>query len=107
VSAIDFPNNPTVGQVFTAPNGTQYTWDGAVWKASGPSGGGGATAFYHHVQATAATTWAITHNLSFYPNVTAVDSTGREITPGDVSYLNTASVTLTFSAAVGGDAYLS
>jgi Repeat of unknown function (DUF5907) len=62
---------------------------------------------YRHVQATAATTWSITHNLSFRPNVAAVDSTGREIVPGAVDYPSAAAVTLTFSAAVGGEAYLS
>ena len=62
---------------------------------------------YRHVQATAATTWSIPHNLSFRPNVAAVDSTGREIVPGAVDYASATTVTLTFSAAVGGEAYLS
>jgi hypothetical protein len=62
---------------------------------------------YRHVQATAGTVWSITHNLSFRPNVAAVDSTGREIVPGAVDYPNATAVTLTFSAAVGGEAYLS
>jgi hypothetical protein len=39
--------------------------------------------------------------------VSAVDSTGREIVPGAVDYLSATAVTLTFSAAVGGEAYLS
>jgi len=58
------------------------------------------------VQATAATIWSIVHNLPFRPNVSAVDSTGREILPGDVDYPDGSSVVLTFSAAVGGEAYL-
>jgi hypothetical protein len=62
---------------------------------------------YRHVQATAATIWSITHNLSFRPNVAAVDSTGREIVPGAVDYPSATAVTLSFSAAVGGEAYLS
>jgi len=62
---------------------------------------------YRHVQATAATTWSITHNLSFRPNVAAVDSTGREIWPGATDYTSATTVQLTFSAAVGGEAYLS
>jgi hypothetical protein len=70
-----------------------------------PAGPG--TLAYQHVQATAATTWTITHNLSFRPNVTAVDSTGRAIVPGAVDYPSATAVTLTFSAAVGGAAYLS
>jgi len=33
---IDFPNNPTVNQTFTASTGVTYTWDGAVWMVAGP-----------------------------------------------------------------------
>jgi hypothetical protein len=62
---------------------------------------------YRHVQSTAATTWSITHNLAFRPNVSVVDSTGREMWPGAVDYPSATAVTLTFSAAVGGEAYLS
>src|SRR5215813_194517 len=62
---------------------------------------------YRHVQASAATTWTIPHNLSFRPNVAVVDSTGREIWPGATDYPSATSVTLTFSAAVAGEAYLS
>jgi len=61
---------------------------------------------YRHVQASAATVWSITHGLSFRPNVAAVDSTGREVIPGQVDYLSDTSVQLTFSSALGGEAYL-
>lgn len=35
--AINFPNSPTNGQVFTDPNGTNWTYDSAVnsWTAEG------------------------------------------------------------------------
>jgi len=62
---------------------------------------------YRHVQSSASTTWAITHNLSFRPNVAAIDSTGREIWPGATDYPSATTVQLTFSAAVAGEAYLS
>lgn len=62
---------------------------------------------YVYTQATAATLWAITHNLGYYPNVSVVDSTGTQIFPGDVKYPTIATVQLDFSAAVGGSAYLS
>ena len=77
--------------------------------AQGPQGPAGdpGTGAYRHVQATAATVWTITHGLAFRPNTTAVDSTGREIIPGAVDYPSATSVTLTFSSAVGGEAYLS
>src|SRR5262252_619249 len=34
MAAPDFPANPTVGQVYTAPSGNVYTWDGAVWTTT-------------------------------------------------------------------------
>ncbi|HSY76606.1 MAG TPA: hypothetical protein VK890_07105 [Bacteroidia bacterium] len=37
---IDFPATPAVGDIFTAPSGAQYQWDGTVWTNFG--GGGGA-----------------------------------------------------------------
>lgn len=61
---------------------------------------------YRHIQTTAATVWSIVHNLPFRPNVSVVDSTGSEIWPGDTRYLSSTTVQLTFSAAVGGEAYL-
>jgi hypothetical protein len=73
----------------------------------GPAGGDPGAVSYRHVQATPATVWSITHGLAFRPNVSAVDSTGREIWPGTVDYPSDTTVTLTFSAAVAGDAYLS
>jgi hypothetical protein len=32
MSAIDFPNSPTVNQEFTA-NGRTWIWDGSVWNS--------------------------------------------------------------------------
>lgn len=37
-----FPPNPTIGDVFDAPNGVSYEWDGVVWMVVG----GGATGNY-------------------------------------------------------------
>lgn len=31
--ALDFPNTPTLNQVFTAPNGAMWMWDGVKWTA--------------------------------------------------------------------------
>jgi len=47
MAALDFPNSPTNGQTFAAPNGATYQWDGVVWAfvpvgstpPSGPAGG--------------------------------------------------------------------
>jgi|SRR5215475_4244515 len=37
MAILDFPNNPTVGQIYNGTNGVTYTWDGTVWTV--PLGG--------------------------------------------------------------------
>lgn len=61
---------------------------------------------YIHTQGVASSSWTITHNLGFHPNVTVVDSAGN-IVEGELSYTNTASLTATFSTPFSGTAYLS
>jgi hypothetical protein len=58
-----------------------------------------------HDQASAAATWTVTHTLGGRPSVTVVDSTGTVVV-GDVSYNSDTQVTITFSAAFSGSAYL-
>ena len=105
------PASPAVGALWwrSDPDGRLFVWydDGSSqqWVPATPTGV--PALGYRHVQASAATTWSITHGLSFRPNVAAIDSTGQEIWPGAVSYPSDTTVQLTFSAAVGGEAYLS
>lgn len=61
---------------------------------------------YVHTQASAATTWTISHNMQFYPNVTVVDS-GENYVVGDVQYVNSNSLIVTFTHSFAGKAYLS
>lgn len=56
-------------------------------------------------QATAASTWTINHFTGKYPSITTVDNTGTVII-GTVKYLNNNQITVTFSSAVTGSAYL-
>lgn len=56
-------------------------------------------------QVAAVSTWNITHNLDKYPSVSVVDS-GNNLVVGDVEYINTNELTLTFNAAFSGKAYL-
>jgi hypothetical protein len=35
MSALDFPNSPTLNQQYAAPNGVTYQWDGAAWIVTG------------------------------------------------------------------------
>lgn len=59
-----------------------------------------------YTQNTPSATWTISHNLTFHPNVTVVDS-GGSVVEGEISYPNPATVLLTFAAAFSGTAYLS
>lgn len=61
---------------------------------------------YTHSQDIPSTTWNITHSLGFYPGVTVVDS-ANSVVEGGVQYIDENSLTLSFSAAFGGKAYLS
>ena len=40
MAAIQFPNNPNTGDLFTASNGIRYTYDGEKWKTLGSSTAG-------------------------------------------------------------------
>jgi len=61
---------------------------------------------YEHMQGSANTSWTITHNLGFKPNVTVIDSAGN-IVEGEIAYTNTNSLTVSFQSAFSGTAYLS
>jgi len=39
MAAPDFPASPSVGQIYTAPNGVAYSWDGTVWTNSAAAPG--------------------------------------------------------------------
>lgn len=60
---------------------------------------------YVHTQALSAATWTIHHNLAKNPSIVVVDSSGNTVL-GDVEYVDTNTVTLSFSGAFEGKAYL-
>lgn len=60
---------------------------------------------YVHEQSTSSATWVINHNLGKYPSITIIDSDGSEVF-GEIEYVDTNNVTLTFSDAFTGKAYL-
>lgn len=72
----------------------------------GPPGSGLGDLSFIHVQGTSSAVWVINHPLTFHPNVTVVDSTGRQV-EGDVDFTDADTVTVTFTAAFAGTAYLS
>lgn len=74
----------------------------------GPTGPSGdpSLLYYKYEQTTPNSTWTITHNLNFFPNVTVVDSAGA-VCEGEINYVTINQLTLTFSASFSGVAYLS
>ena len=60
---------------------------------------------YTHSQVAPLDTWVVAHNLGKRPSVTVVDSSNREVV-GDVLYDSNNQITITFSGAFSGTAYL-
>lgn len=91
------------GEVVETINEVMDVLEIATQGPPGPAGTG--DLHYTHTQGVAATTWSITHNLGKHPSITVVDSGGDEVIPA-IAYPSPNAVTLTFSGAVSGVAYL-
>ena len=70
-----------------------------------PGAPGLSGANYVHQQMVPAATWLVQHNLNRFPSVTVVDSAGTVVI-GVVTYATPDSVSIEFSAAFSGSAYL-
>lgn len=60
---------------------------------------------YVHTQGVAASTWNVAHNLGKFPSVTVVDS-ANNVVVGAVEIIDNNNITLTFSGAFSGKAYI-
>lgn len=60
---------------------------------------------YVHNQSLPLIEWTIVHNMGKYPSVSVVDSANDEVI-GEVSYIDTNSLTIKFTAQFSGKAYL-
>ena len=69
------------------------------------SAGAGNTRRHEHTQGQASDTWVIAHTLGGKPSVTIVDSADTHVV-GDVTYNSTNQITVSFTAAFSGKAYL-
>jgi len=67
------------------------------------SGGGDKT--FNHNQGTASSVWTINHNLGKNPSVTVIDN-GNSVVEGEILYIDINTISITFSSAFAGDAYL-
>jgi hypothetical protein len=72
---------------------------------TGPAGPPGIDLHYMHDQMVPSLLWTVTHNMGKYPSVGVVDSGGSEV-EGLVSHVSTNQLTIEFSAAFSGFAYL-
>jgi hypothetical protein len=98
---------------FNTSSGYSYVWvdDGTSqqWVQFAPGEGGSPTGeglSFVHNQAVAASTWTITHELGWFPNVTVIDSGGATV-EGDLAHITSSQLRLVFSGAFTGTAYLS
>lgn len=76
-------------------------WTGAELQAFF----GASSDTYTFTQPSASSTWNIQHNLNKFPSVTVIDGYNR-VFVGDIEYVDSNNITITFSAAVAGKAYL-
>jgi hypothetical protein len=60
---------------------------------------------YIHNQTSVSTTWTVTHNLNRYPPITTVNTSDAQII-GGVVYTSINQITVTFSEAVAGRAFV-
>jgi len=71
----------------------------------GPTGAAADTRRHVHTQGVASTDWVIAHTLGGKPSVTVVDSADTHVL-GSVLYDSNTQVTVSFTAAFSGFAYL-
>mgnify|MGYP006103932779 FL=1 len=60
---------------------------------------------YLHDQGVVSAVWTISHGLGKYPSVSVVD-TANQIVFGEIEYVDTNNIIITFNAAFSGSAYL-
>lgn len=60
---------------------------------------------YVHTQGATSSSWVISHNMGKNPSVTVVDSSGS-VVEGSITFNNLNTLTIVFSAAFQGSAFL-
>jgi hypothetical protein len=106
MSSIDFPSNPAVGQRHIVGLRT-WQWTGSTWDAVTSAAGILSSLYaFTHTQLATSSQWTINHNLGFNPQISIRDNNGQ-IIEGQITYNNLNTITLDFSIAISGTAYLS
>jgi hypothetical protein len=98
VNVVEQKNNAIISSVgVQGPAGPQ-----------GPAGLGAANLSYVYTTTSALSTWTINHNMGYYPNVSVREYGVPDITiEGEVHHQDVNNLTITFSYALIGHAYLS
>ena len=88
-------------------SGTEEEWLESLKGKDGKDGKDGrdGRSTYIHQQQSASSTWTINHNLDAYPSVSVVDSAGTKVF-GEVGYVDTNTLVISFTAPFSGVAYL-
>jgi hypothetical protein len=92
----------TLQVTLTAPSGEGSLVSDDYYALASTAGGDKS---YTHNQGSPSSTWNIEHNLGKKPSVTIVDSAENYVV-GEIEYVDSNNVTLSFSSAFSGKAYL-
>jgi hypothetical protein len=109
VPSVNPTTSPAEVAVYTGQPGPKgETGATGATGATGPQGPPGPTPTiaYTHTQNAVSSTWTITHNLGFYPNVVTLDSAGT-IIEGGIAFDSVNQITVSFAIATSGIAHLS
>jgi len=97
------PNNVIVNE--DTPNTVIVNQDAPSQVVVRLGGAAGNTRRHVHTQASPSITWVINHSLGGKPSVSVVDSADTMVV-GEVTYNSNSQVTVEFTAAFSGYAYL-
>ena len=119
--SVNIPTNQmiTLGMTAVGPQGIGVAGATGATGATGSTGSTGATGatgatgpagptqplFYTHNQGVPSANWSITHSLNGYPSVVVMDSANNQ-TEGAITYTSVNTMSIAFSAAFAGTAYL-
>lgn len=107
-SGVTFPDTPNAAELFYRSDENKlYLYNGSQWAELSAL----ATSTYKHTQASANTTWIISHNLNstdilFEIYIDTGGSVYKPILPSDFSFTDTNTITLTFSSVQSGYAVI-